>query len=208
MISFIKPVNYLEMMRTGLAPAAKNFDIPPKETIRFNDEKGEHYCWFLQHGSLSIYRESNELLLELVSSPVLLTFANDLIPTTQQYHMVTETRCKGFYLPVDLAFEQIDKHQLWKAYSHWQAWQMRIFEWRDACFTGASTYAQIRSTLLIMADWDKEIRSKIGVINFIQKRTHISRSVIAEILAALRKGNYIEMSKGKLIAVNRLPNNY
>lgn len=208
MISFVKPVNYLEILRAGLAPVAKPFDIPPKETIRFIDEKGENYCWFFLEGSLSLYRESNELLLELVSSPVLLTFANDLIPTAEKYRMFTETRCKGFYLPMSRACEQIDKQQLWKAYCHWQAWQMRVFEWRDANFTGASTYSQIRSTLLTMASWDAEIRAKIGVISFIQKRTHISRSVIAEILAALRKGNYIEMSKGKLISVNRLPHHY
>ncbi len=59
-----------------------------------------------------------------------------------------------------------------------------------------------------MASWDIELRSQIGVINYIQTHTHISRSVIAEMLSALRKGNYIEMQKGKLIAVHKLPLNY
>jgi translation elongation factor P/translation initiation factor 5A len=32
--------------------------------------------------------------------------------------------------------------------------------------------------------------------------------VIAEVLSALRKGNYIEMHKGKLLKINRLPYEY
>ena len=48
----------------------------------------------------------------------------------------------------------------------------------------------------------------IGVMNYIHQRTRISRSVVAEVLAALRKGGYIEMNKGKLVAINRLPSEY
>ena len=73
---------------------------------------------------------------------------------------------------------------------------------------GQSTYKQIRASLQLMANWNESLRAKVGVINYIQQRTHISRSVIAEVLAALRAGNYIEMSKGKLLSVNRLPLEY
>ena len=65
-----------------------------------------------------------------------------------------------------------------------------------------------KSTLLSMIDWNEELRSRIGVMNYIHQRTRISRSVVAEVLAALRKGGYIEMNKGKLVAINRLPSEY
>ncbi|EOG8086757.1 helix-turn-helix domain-containing protein, partial [Enterobacter roggenkampii] len=48
----------------------------------------------------------------------------------------------------------------------------------------------------------------IGVMNHIQQSTRISRSVVAEVLAALRQGNYINMSRGKLVSINRLPTEY
>lgn len=67
---------------------------------------------------------------------------------------------------------------------------------------------QTRATLLSMIDWNEELRSRIGVMNYIHQRTRISRSVVAEVLAALRKGGYIEMNKGKLVAINRLPSEY
>jgi DNA-binding IscR family transcriptional regulator len=45
-------------------------------------------------------------------------------------------------------------------------------------------------------------------MNYIQRRTRISRSVVAEVLAALRQGNYINMSRGKLVSINHLPAEY
>ncbi len=71
-----------------------------------------------------------------------------------------------------------------------------------------NSYDQIRATLMTMIEWDEELRSRIGVMNYIHQRTRVSRSVVAEVLAALRKGNYIEMNKGKLISINRLPSEY
>ena len=87
-------------------------------------------------------------------------------------------------------------------------WQNRILELRDVQLIGHNSYEQIRATLLSMIDWNEELRSRIGVMNYIHQRTRISRSVVAEVLAALRKGGYIEMNKGKLVAINRLPSEY
>ncbi|MVA03413.1 transcriptional regulator, partial [Shigella flexneri] len=70
------------------------------------------------------------------------------------------------------------------------------------------TAKQTSATLVSMIDWNEELRSRIGVMNYIHQRTRISRSVVAEVLAALRKGGYIEMNKGKLVAINRLPSEY
>ncbi|EFD5162639.1 TPA: helix-turn-helix domain-containing protein, partial [Escherichia coli] len=98
--------------------------------------------------------------------------------------------------------------QLWRDAFYWLAWQNRILELRDVQLIGHNSYEQIRATLLSMIDWNEELRSRIGVMNYIHQRTRISRSVVAEVLAALRKGGYIEMNKGKLVAINRLPSEY
>ncbi len=73
---------------------------------------------------------------------------------------------------------------------------------------GNNSYAQIRAMLLNMAEWDDTLRLKIGVMNHIQRSTGISRSVVAEILAALRQDNYINMSRGKQVSINRLSTEY
>lgn len=81
-------------------------------------------------------------------------------------------------------------------------------EQRDWQLIGKNSYEQIRSTLMSMIEWEDGLRSRIGVMNYIHQRTRISRSVVAEVLAALRKGGYIEMNKGKLMGINRLPSEY
>lgn len=80
-----------------------------------------------------------------------------------------------------------------------------MLELRDLQLIGNNSYDQIRATLISMMKWDDVLRSRIGVMNYIHQRTRISRSVVAEVLAALRKGGYIEMNKGKLVSINRLP---
>ncbi|MBB3322356.1 helix-turn-helix domain-containing protein [Atlantibacter sp. RC6] len=208
MLALVKPLNHLDILRSHFNPSATPFSIAAGEELRFSDEEGEQQCWFFKEGFLDIWRENNNIHVELLTAPVLLNLSDDLIPSPLNYKIVTKSNCTGFYLPVSRAMDIIEEQGLWKSFCHWQTYQMRWFEWRDSQFIGASTYAQIRSTLLTMASWDQELRSQIGVINYIQTHTHISRSVIAEMLSALRKGNYIEMQKGKLIAVHKLPLNY
>jgi len=115
---------------------------------------------------------------------------------------------RGYHLPAKQTITLIEQNQLWRDAFYWLAWQNRILELRDVQLIGHNSYEQIRATLLSMIDWNEELRSRIGVMNYIHQRTRISRSVVAEVLAALRKGGYIEMNKGKLVAINRLPSEY
>ncbi|HBP4362821.1 TPA: helix-turn-helix domain-containing protein [Escherichia coli] len=119
-----------------------------------------------------------------------------------------EGNCTGYHLPAKQTITLIEQNQLWRDAFYWLAWQNRILELRDVQLIGHNSYEQIRATLLSMIDWNEELRSRIGVMNYIHQRTRISRSVVAEVLAALRKGGYIEMNKGKLVAINRLPSEY
>ncbi|RDT52572.1 transcriptional regulator, partial [Klebsiella pneumoniae] len=73
-------------------------------------------------------------------------------------------------------------------------WLNHLLGKRDIQLIGNNSYSLIRAMLLNMAEWDDALRSKIGVMNHIQRSTRISRSVVAEVLAALRQGNYINMS--------------
>ncbi|WP_272725813.1 helix-turn-helix domain-containing protein, partial [Escherichia coli] len=79
---------------------------------------------------------------------------------------------------------------------YWLAWKNIIQELRDVQIIGHNDYEQVRRALLSMIDRNEELRSRIGVMNYIHQRTRISRSVVAEVLAALRKCGYIVMNKG------------
>ncbi len=121
---------------------------------------------------------------------------------------MAQTPCTGFYLPASTACEIIQEAQLWQEAFCWLSWLNHLLGKRDIQLVGNNSYSQIRAMLINMAEWDDTLRSKIGVMNHIQRSTRISRSVVAEVLAALRQGNYINMSRGKLISINRLPTDY
>ncbi|WP_147295657.1 helix-turn-helix domain-containing protein [Buttiauxella agrestis] len=182
--------------------------MPADSEFSMFNEKGEPLIWFFSEGSIILHREKDDVLMELVSAPTLIGLANVFHKSHIEYRITTQTDCQGFSLPVTQAFEAIEKNKLWQQACHWTTYLLRSLEQRDANFVGATTYSQIRATLLLMNSWSSDLRARTGVINFIQKRTKISRSVIAEILSALRKGNYIEMEKGKLKSVGRLPTSY
>lgn len=205
---YIKPLTQLETIRSRLVDAGKKFSLPADCELNMYHEKNEPLIVFFSEGSFLLHRETDDVLMELVSAPTLLGLANIFNRTQIKYRITTQTNCQGFTLPANTAFDIIEKYKLWQQVCHWTTYLLRSFERRDAGFTGATTYSQIRATLFIMDSWSPDLRARTGVINFVQKRTKISRSVIAEMLSALRKGNYIEMDKGKLISVNHLPSSY
>jgi hypothetical protein len=207
-IMITKPLTPLEAIRNRLVEVGKKFTLPADSELSMFNEHNEPLIWFFSEGSIILHRETDELLMELVSAPTLLGLANIFQATPIKYRLVTQTDCQGFTVPAHLASEIIEKNRLWQQACHWTSYVVRGFERRDSRFIGTTTYSQIRGTLLIMDSWSFDLRARIGVISFIQKRTKISRSVIAEILSALRKGNYIEMDKGKLVSVGRLPTSY
>ncbi|STI83933.1 DNA-binding transcriptional regulator [Escherichia coli] len=60
-----------------------------------------------------------------------------------------------------------------------------------------------------MIDWNEELRSRIGVMNYIhQRNTHIAFCRRQKFSLLCVKAGYIEMNKGKLVAINRLPSEY
>ena len=204
----IKPLAPLEAIRSRLVEVGKKFSLPANSELSMFNESDGPLIWFFSKGSILLHREMDQLVMELVSAPTLLGLANIFQTTQIKYRIVTQDDCQGFTVSTSLASEVIEQNRLWQQACHWSTYLIHGFEKRDSRFVGTTTYSQIRTTLIIMNSWSFDLRARIGVISFIQKRTKISRSVIAEVLSALRKGNYIEMDKGKLISINHLPVSY
>ncbi|HAT1568740.1 TPA: helix-turn-helix domain-containing protein [Kluyvera cryocrescens] len=162
----------------------------------------------IQHGTASLHRNNNHILYGIVQGPVIFGLAAGVSQIHNEYMLTAESDCRGYYLAANETLECLENHQLWREAFYWMGWQTRMLELRDKQLIGTNHYHQIRSTLFMMMEWDAEIRERIGVLNYIQQRTGISRSVIAEVLSALRKGEYIQMNKGKLVSVTRLPDDY
>ncbi|EMJ5883885.1 helix-turn-helix domain-containing protein [Enterobacter cloacae] len=198
-----KPLSELSRLEQCLKVASTPFRSAPQQII-LNDDNDEPSTLVLQTGIIEIYRRADELLIGIATAPFILGLAAGM----QEYRVVAKNPCTGFYLPASTSLQLIQQNSLWKEAFCWLSWIKSILEKRDRQLVGNNSYHQIRAMLLNMAEWDETLRSKIGVMNHIQQSTRISRSVVAEVLAALRQGNYINMSRGKLVSINRLPTEY
>ncbi|KUQ85603.1 MULTISPECIES: helix-turn-helix domain-containing protein [Enterobacter cloacae complex] len=202
-----KPLSELSRLEQCLIAASTPFKSAPQHLIT-SGERDEPSTIVLQTGVMEIHRHSDELLVGIARAPFILGLSTLMINHCQEYRVIAKTPCTGFYLPTETTRQLIQQHALWKEAFCWLSWINHILEKRDMQLVGNNSYHQIRAMLLNMAEWDETLRSKIGVMNHIQQSTRISRSVVAEVLAALRQGNYINMSRGKLVSINRLPTEY
>lgn len=202
----VKPLAPFAALDQYFFPVASTLTLYPQETLNLNIEAS--VVTVVRQGTFKIERIHSEILIAISPSPMIIGLAG-LFNTLGEPHQLTAvTQCEVYQLKGEQCRALLDQHQLWQDAFHWVSWLFKVQQIRDGQLIGKSSYSQIRATLQAMSDWDESLRERVGVMNHIQQRTHISRSVIAEVLAALRAGKYIEMNKGKLVSVNRLPLEY
>lgn len=66
----------------------------------------------------------------------------------------------------------------------------------------------IRSLLIEMSNEPDEIIRNYSIEKYISERCYLGRSGIMKILSDLRKGGYVEIKRGKLIKIIKLPEKY
>lgn len=208
MPSSSKPLSAFLALDKKLSQMGTRFQITTGELILPAHYTMKDVTVVVQQGVVSLHRHEGHVLCGILQSPSIFGLAAGANAIRNDYTLVAESNCRGFYLPAKETLKCLERNQLWRDAFYWMTWQTRMLEMRDMQLIGTNHYYQIRSTLLMMIDWEDDIRAKIGVLNYIQQRTRISRSVIAEVLSALRKGDYIEMKKGKLVSITRLPTHY
>lgn len=202
----VNPLPCFNVLAEHFLPHATHLSLRPQESLTL--EASDNKITLVRSGAVRIVRAADSALMGISSMPLIIGLPDMGAGSEYSRGLTALTPCELYQLSARAGEVILDRHQLWKAAFKWVSWQYRVLETRDLELVGQSTYKQIRASLLLMAEWDEVLRAKIGVIHFIQQRTHISRSVVAEVLSALRAGSYIEMSKGKLVSVNRLPLDY
>ncbi|MET6679135.1 helix-turn-helix domain-containing protein [Citrobacter amalonaticus] len=207
MLSIAKPIAEFIKLDAHLSSYGTHFDVLCKKQVLYFNESNDNKVVVIRSGTISIRREK-AVLIGFAEAPIITGLANSLIEADAHYQLMTEAKCSGYFLPASIGMKIIEDNSLWREAFCWLAWRNRVMELRDLQLIGNNSYDQIRVTLMSMMEWDETLRNRVGVMNYIHQRTCISRSVVAEVLSALRKGGYIEMKQGKLIAVNHLPAEY
>jgi CRP-like cAMP-binding protein len=202
----VKPLSAFDALDQHFLPLASILTLSPQDTLNLHTNGS--VVTVVREGIFKIERVQEDILVAISPSPLILGLPELFEARGEDYQLTALTPCEVYQLDGLQCRSLLDQHQLWREAFHWVSWIYKAQEVRDAQLIGKNSYSQIRATLQVMSEWDISLRARVGVMHYIQQRTHISRSVIAEVLAALRAGNYIEMNKGKLVSVNRLPLEY
>lgn len=207
MLSVDKPFLEFGKLDKCLSKYGERFEYENEKQVIYSGDVNKDETFVILKGVISLMRGDN-ILVGITQAPFIMGLADVVMKTDVKYKLITESHCMGYHLPASKTISIIEQCQLWREAFSWLAWQHSMLEIRDLQLIGNNSYDQIRATLISMMKWDDLLRSRVGVMNYIHQRTRISRSVVAEVLAALRKGGYIEMNKGKLLNINRLPFEY
>ncbi|MBL5886370.1 helix-turn-helix domain-containing protein [Lelliottia aquatilis] len=187
-------------------PFATVFSSARGSLLRY-DLNNKHQCYLLHKGSIALHRRGDGIILNSESGPFILGISNQLARDEHLYIRVTEESCMG-RMPLERFNLIIEKYQLWESLSKTLIYTAsRVYE-HCTLISQMSAYEIIRFQLLELMGEPASIRLNITAANYIKGRTYLSRSGIMRILAELRKAGYIELERGVLCAIQKLPIRY
>lgn len=100
---------------------------------------------------------------------------------------------------------RIEAKQLWEIMARHMIIVTNKLFIQNEMVAAPTTYDVLCYQLQALAKESDNIRQQIAAYQYILDRTHLSRSSVMKMLAALKKGGYIELEQGKLVAINHLP---
>ncbi len=202
----MKPINDINKIISVISDPSHIRTAKTRQVISTNTHQ-EPMTLVIHEDLLAAYRNSDHLLLRYFQAPLIvglnvLTDMNDGI----FYKAYSDVRYE--LQPRETVLEKIDHAKLWRETAMLFMFGVKRFAEAHKNSAGLSTYELIRLNLQGLMEEEEELRLAINVSDYIQEKTHLSRSRVMKILSDLREGNYIEINRGILMKVNKLPENY
>ncbi len=102
----------------------------------------------------------------------------------------------------------IEEQKLWKELSHVISFYYYVLLWKNYHFYAADSYMLVRKSLITLGEMPLESRININASQYITSTTNLSKSYVMKVIQELRKGGYIEIQRGRLITIGKLPQKY
>ncbi|EOI5727816.1 helix-turn-helix domain-containing protein [Cronobacter malonaticus] len=102
----------------------------------------------------------------------------------------------------------IEEQDLWKELSHAISFYYDVLLWKNYHFYAADSYMLVRKSLITLSEIPLENRMNINASQYITSTTNLSKSYVMKVIQELRKGGYIDIQRGRLISIGKLPQKY
>lgn len=203
----IRPEQSIQRLTALLQPIAEKMKVVPRKRMTWTHKNQPQLFLFLE-GELSILRASDGLLIVTVYDPHLFGIA-EMIQPVRGHLLRAESESTILRVDAQTAMQVFREEGVWEDVASVLSYHTAYLFYRDALVVQQRTYSVIRNHLQEMILLPEETRMKISILDYIQERTHLSRSSVLNVLSALKNGHYIEFKRGGyLVTVNSLPERF
>jgi CRP-like cAMP-binding protein len=205
----VRPIDELHLLATLFKPYAKEHKLKAKVKIKLNPEAPfeERRAFILSNGEAALYRNSSNLLISHVFPGAIFGLGEMFAPYAANY-LRAETDCTLHTITVPEVMTVLNENNAWPTLTTVMSYYLQYLTFRDLNMVGNTTYRLIRNCIYEYHGLPPEIQNNQALSNFIQNKTALSRSLIMKILLSLKTGGYIEIKKGRLVHMNKLPLEY
>lgn len=203
----IRPEQSIQRLTALLQPIAEKMKVVPRKRMTWTHKNQPQLFLFLE-GELSILRASDGLLIVTVYEPHLFGIA-EMIQPVRGHLLRAESESTILRVDAQTAMQMFREEGVWEDVASLLSYHTAYLFYRDALVVQQRTYSVIRNHLQEMILLPEETRMKISILDYIQERTHLSRSSVLNVLSALKNGHYIEFKRGGyLVSVSSLPERF
>ena len=207
-----KPYAALDALFSALWSFGKPFNLNPGDEFLLSSS-GESKIVLLKSGIFSFCRCGSGLHVCSAFAPSIVGLVDSYgvtydVPTRPEHFLVAETECSGRAVSLPDFIKTVDECDLWHDVARILAYPLMVMSVRDRELVGVDSYLKVRALLIELWAYASEYRQSINVLNFIQRRTGISRSRTMKLLSELKKGGYISIDGGRLLDMKKLPTAY
>lgn len=165
---------------------------------------GVQHCFVLFEGDCLIIRDNDHRTISTCEAPIILGLAR-----TQQDENIFFIRAFSAIsyalIPVKKLESIIENKNLWKEYSTLLHWLLSAYHQYIKTIVSGDNY-YVACQLLKELIHEKDIvRMSVTAATYIQDRTLLSRSWVMHLLSELKMGGFIEIHRGHLVKINKLP---
>ncbi|MCE0801151.1 helix-turn-helix domain-containing protein [Buttiauxella sp. S04-F03] len=163
--------------------------------------KKDGNIFYLEKGSVSVYRVENDLVTVSFTAPAILGLAqmrNDVM----SHYLRCDTDCEMWVMNAANANEMLSKKNLWiHAFDILTNHLQRYFQ-RENLRSHKTIREIVTEHVKHIWSLEPEMREKTSVYTFILSRNHISRSAIHKVLQELVNEGKLTLNRGKLSSFN------
>ena len=202
----MKPETHFNALIKAASDTRRIQSAKPRQLITL-EKQTEPVTFILHEGVVAIYRSSDRLLIKYIRGPMI-TGMNELIDTNAGIFIKAYKSVSYEILPTKEMLDVINTQELWKDASYCYMYAVRQLLLAHYSSVGLSTYELIRLNLIALINQDEALSDHVNVSDYILEKNRLSRSRVMKILGDLRIGGYIEINRGILKKINKLPEKY